>query len=84
LINKGVGRLNADLVDNVVIIVSCSYRSRSQIQDRQGGLYSMGDEEKEPMIHEEDEHGNILIYPNWSKKNAPKEQQSKWEVPIYM
>jgi len=47
----------------------------------------MGEEEKEqkePMIHEEDEHGNILIYPNWSKKNAPKEQQSKWEVPIYL
>jgi hypothetical protein len=70
-----------------LIIVSCSYRCRSQIQDRQGGLYSMGEEEKEqkePLIHEEDEHGNILIYPNWSKKNAPKDQQNKWEVPIYM
>jgi len=67
-----------------LIIVSCTYRSKPQTQDSQGGLYSMGDEEKEPMIHEEDEHGNILIYPNWSKKNAPKEQQNKWEVPIYM
>jgi hypothetical protein len=47
----------------------------------------MGEEEKEqkePMVHEEDEYGNILIYPNWSKKNAPKDQQNKWEVPIYM
>lgn len=41
-------------------------------------------EEKEQMIQEEDEYGTILTYPNWSKKNAPKEQQSKWEVPIYM
>lgn len=41
-------------------------------------------EEKEQMIQEEDEYGTILIYPNWSKKNAPKEQQSKWEVSIYM
>jgi hypothetical protein len=41
-------------------------------------------EEKEQMIREEDEYGTILTYPNWSKKNAPKEQQSKWEVPIYM
>ncbi|OPY51413.1 MAG: hypothetical protein A4E49_02297 [Methanosaeta sp. PtaU1.Bin112] len=41
-------------------------------------------EEKEQMIQEEDEYGNILTYPNWSKKNAPKELQSKWEVPIYM
>lgn len=41
-------------------------------------------EEKEQMIQEEDEYGTILTYPNWSKKNAPKEQQSKWEVSIYM
>jgi len=45
----------------------------------------MGDEEeKVPMIHEEDEQGNILIYPAWSKKNAPKDRKEKWEVPIYM
>jgi hypothetical protein len=51
-----------------------------------GALFNGGEEkeQKEPMIHEEDEYGNILIYPNWSKKNAPKEQQNKWEVPIYM
>jgi hypothetical protein len=42
------------------------------------------EEEKEPMIKEEDEQGNILIYPAWSKKNAPKDRQDKWEVPIYM
>ena len=41
-------------------------------------------EEKEQMVQEEDEYGTILTYPNWSKKNAPKEEQSKWEVPIYM
>jgi|WetSurMetagenome_2_1015567.scaffolds.fasta_scaffold00493_15 hypothetical protein len=41
-------------------------------------------EEKKEMIQEEDEYGTILTYPNWSKKNAPKEQQSKWEVSIYM
>jgi len=34
--------------------------------------------------NEEDEQGNILVYPAWSKKNAPKDEQSKWEVPIYM
>lgn len=44
----------------------------------------MSDDEKEQTIQEEDEHGNILIYPAWSKKNAPKESQSKWEVPIYL
>ena len=44
----------------------------------------MSDDEKEQTIREEDEHGNILIYPAWSKKNAPKESQSKWEVPIYL
>ena len=32
----------------------------------------MSDDEKEQTIQEEDEHGNILIYPAWSKKNAPK------------
>jgi hypothetical protein len=53
--------------------------------DRQGRAHPMGDEEeKEPMIQEEDEQGNILIYPAWSKKNVPKDQQDKWEVPIYM
>jgi hypothetical protein len=47
------------------------------------GVY-MGDEEKVPMIHEEDEQGNILTYPAWSKKNVPKDQQNKWEVLIYI
>jgi hypothetical protein len=41
-------------------------------------------EEKEQMVQEEDEYGTIFTYPNWSKKNAPKEQQSKWEIPIYI
>lgn len=41
-------------------------------------------EQKEQMVHEEDEQGNILVYPAWSKKNVPKDKQSKWEVPIYM
>jgi len=40
----------------------------------------MSDEEKEQIIKEEDEQGNILAYPAWSKKNAPKEKQDKWEV----
>jgi len=44
----------------------------------------MGDEEKVQMIHEEDEYGNILVYPAWSKKTVPKEKQDKWEVPIYL
>ena len=44
----------------------------------------MSDEEKEQTIQEEDEQGNILIYPVWSKKNAPKERQDKWVVPIYL
>jgi hypothetical protein len=41
-------------------------------------------EEKEQIIHEEDEYGNIIAYPVWSKKNVPKECQNKWEVPIYL
>ena len=40
-------------------------------------------EEKEQIMHEEDEGGNIIAYPVWSKKNVPKERQDKWEVPIY-
>ena len=51
----------------------------------------MSDEEKEKenekeeqIIREEDEHGNILVYPAWSKKNAPKEAQEKWDVPVYI
>jgi len=44
----------------------------------------MSDEEREQTIQEEDEHGNILIYSAWSKKNAPKDKQDKWEVPIYL
>lgn len=43
----------------------------------------MSDEEKEQTVHEEDE-GTILIYPVWTKKNAPSDKQSKWEVPIYL
>ena len=38
-------------------------------------------EENEQMVNEEDEQGNILVYPAWSKKNAPKDKQNKWEVP---
>jgi hypothetical protein len=44
----------------------------------------MSYEEKEQPIKEEDEHGNILVYPAWSKKNAPKDRQDKWEIPIYI
>ena len=44
----------------------------------------MSDEEKEQIIQEEDEQGNILSYPVWSTKNVPKERQDKWEVPIYL
>jgi hypothetical protein len=44
----------------------------------------MSDEEKEQLIREEGEQGNILIYPAWSKKNAPKDREDKWEVPIYI
>ena len=44
----------------------------------------MEEEEKEQIIREEDEHGNIIAYSAWSKKNAPKDQQNKWEVPIYL
>jgi hypothetical protein len=44
----------------------------------------MSEEEKEQPIKEEDEYGNILIYPARSKKNAPKERQDKWEIPIYI
>ncbi|HOU70819.1 MAG TPA: hypothetical protein PKY20_06815 [Methanothrix sp.] len=44
----------------------------------------MSDEEDVQNIREEDEHGNILVYPVWSKKNAPKDRQDKWEVPIYI
>ncbi len=46
----------------------------------------MSDDEKEPeqMIREEDEYGNLLVYPAWTKKNAPKDEQNKWEVPAYL
>ncbi len=44
----------------------------------------MSDEEKELLQEEEDEQGNILIYPAWTKKNVPKEKQDKWEVPVYI
>jgi hypothetical protein len=42
------------------------------------------EEEKEQIIREEDEHGNVLVYPAWSKKNAPEERRDKWEIPIYI
>jgi hypothetical protein len=44
----------------------------------------MSDEESEKMIREEDDQGNIIVYPAWTKKNAPKDAQNKWEVPIYI
>ena len=44
----------------------------------------MSEEEKEETVHEEDEQGNILVYQVWNKKNAPKDKQDKWEVPIYL
>jgi hypothetical protein len=45
---------------------------------------AMSKEEKEPNVREEDDQGNILVYPAWNKKNAPKDNQDKWEVPIYL
>jgi hypothetical protein len=44
----------------------------------------MSDEENEQTVREEDQQGNILVYPAWTKKNAPKDAQNKWEVPIYI
>jgi hypothetical protein len=44
----------------------------------------MSDEEKEQTIQEEDEQGTILIYPAWTKKNAPRNKPDKWEIPIYL
>jgi len=41
-------------------------------------------DEKEQLIQEEDEYGCLLVYPAWSKKNAPAEKMSKWEVPVYL
>ena len=29
--------------------------------------------QKEQMVHEEDEQGNILVYPAWSKKKGPRD-----------
>ncbi len=43
----------------------------------------MSDEEVQ-IIREVDEYGNVLVYPAWSKKNAPKDGQSRREVPIYI
>lgn len=42
------------------------------------------EEEKDQIMQEEDEHGTIMAYPVWSKKNAPKDVQDRWEVPIYI
>jgi hypothetical protein len=58
--------------------------SKKEREEREESEEKEKKEEKEQMIQEEDEYGIILTYPNWSKKNAPKEQQSKWEVSIYM
>lgn len=44
----------------------------------------MSGEEDVQTIREEDEHGGILVYPAWSKKNAPEDKQNKWEIPIYI
>ena len=42
------------------------------------------EEKKEVLIREEDGYGNILVYPAWSKKNAPNDGKDKWDVPIYI
>ncbi|HPT38468.1 MAG TPA: hypothetical protein PLZ44_09275 [Methanothrix sp.] len=42
------------------------------------------EEEKDQIMQEEDEHGTIIAYPVWSKKNAPEDRQNRWEVPIYI
>jgi hypothetical protein len=44
----------------------------------------MSEEGKEQTVHEEDDQGNILVYPVWNKKNVPKDNQDKWEVPVYL
>jgi hypothetical protein len=41
----------------------------------------MSDEEKEQTIHEEDDQGNILVYPAWTKKNVPKEKNTSGKFP---
>jgi hypothetical protein len=53
-------------------------------QDTLPEVATMSEEEKGQTVHEEDDHGNILVYPVWNKKNAPKDNQDKWEVPIYL
>jgi len=49
-----------------------------------GGDYMSDEKEYEQVIRVEDEYGNILIYSDWSKKNSPKDEQNKWEVPSYI
>lgn len=44
----------------------------------------MSGEETVQTVREEDDQGNILAYPVWNKKNAPKDNQDKREVPIYL
>ena len=48
------------------------------------GQIRLSDEEEEQVVREVDEYGNVLVYPAWSKKNAPKDGKNKWEVPIYI
>ena len=48
------------------------------------GQIRLSDEEEEQVVREVDEYGNVLVYPAWSKKNAPKDGKNKWEVPIYV
>jgi len=63
-------------------------RSNRSTLDKAGTILvaasTMSEEEKEQTVHEEDDQGNILAYPAWNKKNAPKDNQDKWEVPIYL
>lgn len=61
-------------------MAQCRWR-RGEIRE----AASMSEEEKkEELIREEDEYGNILVYPAWSKKNAPKDGKDRWDVPIYL
>ena len=52
--------------------------------EKDGTEQSEAASEKEQLVREEDEHGCLLVYPAWSKKNAPAEKNSKWEVPVYL
>lgn len=39
-------------------------------------LTTVSNEEKDQIIREEDDQGNILSYPAWNKKNALKDNQN--------